>query len=84
MGFKVTKPVFQVSNKVMLKPACSATGTAKKIKIVLVVSSDMILSNEQITKAPSRLCGSAGWSVPLLFTNPRIQVFSCQGPYDIR
>ena len=31
----------------------------------------IILSNEGITKALSRLGGCAGWSVPLLFPNPK-------------
>ena len=30
----------------------------------------MILSNKLIIKALIRLCRCAGWSVPLLFTNP--------------
>ena len=41
----------------------------------------MILSNKQITKVLIRLCICAGWSAPLLFANPRRQVFSRQGPY---
>ena len=42
----------------------------------------MILCNKRITKALSRLRGRAGWSAPLLFANPRRQVFSCRGPYE--
>ena len=32
MGLAARKPVFWVSAKVRFKPACSATGTSKKIK----------------------------------------------------
>ena len=46
-------------------------------------SLDMVLSKKQITKALISLCGWAGWSVPLLFANPRRQVFSRQGPIEI-
>ena len=41
----------------------------------------MILCNKIITKALIRLHRCAGWSAPLLFANPRRQVFSRQGPY---
>ena len=41
----------------------------------------MILSKKRITKALIRLHGCTGWSAPLLFANPRRQVFSRQGPY---
>ena len=37
----------------------------------------------QITKALIRLRGCADWSAPLLFANPRRQVFSRRGPYDV-
>ena len=40
----------------------------------------MILSNKRKTKALIRLCGCAGWFVPVLFANPRRQVFSRRGP----
>ena len=42
----------------------------------------MILFNKQITKALIRLRGCEGWSdsAPLLFVNPRRQVFSCRCP----
>ena len=43
----------------------------------------MTLSNNQITKALIRLRGCAGWSAPLLFANPRIQVISRHSPYNI-
>ena len=41
----------------------------------------MILSKKRITKALIRLHGCAGWSAPVLFANPRRQVFSHRGPY---
>ena len=75
IGGDARKPVYGASNKVRFKQACSATETCSKIDILLVVSLDMILSNMQITKALTRLCGCAGWSAPLLFA--RRQVFSC-------
>ena len=40
----------------------------------------MILSKKRITKALIRLRGCAGWSAPVLFANPRRQVFSRRGP----
>ena len=64
MGRNVRKPVFGVSDKVRLKPACSATETSLKIGILLVASLDMILYKRGITKT------CAGWSTPLLFANP--------------
>ena len=41
----------------------------------------MILSNKRLTKALIRLRGCAGWFAPVLFANPRRQVFSRRGPY---
>ena len=70
------KLVLEVSDKVRLKPACSATETSQKIKIALVASLEMILSNKGITKALIRLSKCAGWSATLLFTTPKRQVFS--------
>ena len=81
MGVIATKPVFGVSNKARLKPVSSATETSWKIEILLVPSIDMIMSNEQITKALIRLCGCTGWSAPLLFAIHQRHVFLCQGPY---
>ena len=40
----------------------------------------MVLSKTRITKALIRLRGCAGWSAPVLFANPRRQVFSRRGP----
>ena len=34
-----------------------------------------------MTKALISMRGCAGWSAPLLFANPRRQVFSRRGPY---
>ena len=53
----------------------SATETSYKIEISLVASRDMILSNKPIL----RCC--ADWSAPLLFANPRRQVFSSQSSF---
>ena len=39
----------------------------------------MSLSSKRITNALIRLRGCAGWSAPLLFANPRRQVFSRRG-----
>ena len=41
----------------------------------------MIPSEKQITKVLIRLRQCAGWSAPVLFPNPRRQVFSRRGPY---
>ena len=84
MGLDATKPVFAVSDKTRLKPFSSATVTSQKIEILLVASLDMILSNKQITKALIRLHGCAGWSAPVLFANPRRQVFSHRGSYVVK
>ena len=40
----------------------------------------MVLSKKRITKAMIRLHGCTGWSAPVLFANPRRQVFSRLGP----
>ena len=40
----------------------------------------MILTKKRITKALIRLRGCPGWSAPVLFANPRRQVFSRRGP----
>ena len=40
----------------------------------------MVLSKKRIAKALISLRGCAGWSAPLLFANPRRQVFSRRGP----
>ena len=41
----------------------------------------MILFKKRIIKELIRLRGCAGWSAPLLFANPRRQVFSRRGPF---
>ena len=64
MGLVATKPVFGVSDKARLKPACSATETSSKFETSLAVSLDMILSKKRIAKALIRLRGCAGWSAP--------------------
>ena len=40
----------------------------------------MVLSKTRKTKALIRLPRCAGWSAPVLFANPRRQVFSHRGP----
>ena len=42
----------------------------------------MLLFKKGITKGLIKLRGCAGWSVPVLFANPRRQFFSRRGPYD--
>ena len=49
-------------------------------KILPVAKLDMVLSKKQIKKTLIRQRGCAGWSAPVLFGNPRRQVFSCRGP----
>ena len=80
MGLVARKPVFGVSDKVRFKPVCLATETSKKIEISPVASLHMKFSKKRITKALIRLRGCAGWSAPVLFANPRRQVFSRRGP----
>ena len=70
-GLVARKPVFGVSDEVILKPVCSATETSKKIEISLVGSLDIILSKKRIAKALIKLRGYAGWSAHLMFANPR-------------
>ena len=41
----------------------------------------MTLLDKGITKALISLRGCAGWSAPVLFVNPRGQVFSRRGPF---
>ena len=79
-GPRREKPVFGISDKVRLKPVSSATETNQNIETSLQASLDMILSRKQITKALISLGGCTGWSAPLLFANPRRQVFSRHGP----
>ena len=76
MGY-ARKPAFGVSVKARFNPA----RTSKKIENLLVASLDMLLSKKRITKALIRLRRCAGWSAPVLFANPRRQVFSRRGPY---
>ena len=84
MSLVATKPVFRVSDKARLKPACSATETSKKIAILLIANLDMIVFRKRITKALISLRGCAGWSAPLLSANSRRLVFSRRGPYMIQ
>ena len=75
-GTTQEKTVIRVSHKMRLKPACSATESSQNIEFSLLANFDVILSNKGITKALSSLRACAGWSAPLLFTNPQRQVFS--------
>ena len=78
------KACLRVSDKASFKPVSSATETSLKIEISPVASlhTGMIHSEKRITKALIRLRGCAGWSAPLLFANPRRQVFARQGPNE--
>ena len=80
LGLVARKPVFGVSDKASFKPVSSAIETSKKIDISLEASLDTKLGNKRKTKALIRLRVCAGWSAPLLFANPRRQVFSRRGP----
>ena len=62
--------VFGVSVKVSFKPVSSATETIWKIEISPVESLHIKLSKKRITKALIRLRRCAGWSAPVLFSNP--------------
>ena len=68
-------------DKECFKPVSSAKETSLKIEISPAASLHMILSKKQKKKALIRLRGWAGWSAPVLFTNPRRQGFSRRGPY---
>ena len=50
-----------------------------KFEISHAASLHIILSKKQRTKALIRLPRCGGWSAPVLFTNPRRQVFSRRG-----
>ena len=76
MGLVARKPVFRVSDKTIFKPVSSAAEISQKVEISPVPSLHMILTKTRITKALISLRGCAGWSAPVLFTNPRRQVFS--------
>ena len=64
MSLVTRKPVFGFAIRLRLKPACSATGTSKNLKVVSVAS---IFSRQWTTKALIRLRIRAGWSASLLF-----------------
>ena len=70
VGLDGTKPVLSVSNK-MRKSISSATETSKKIEISPEASFDIVLSKKRITKVLISLCVCAGWSMPLLYANPK-------------
>ena len=83
IGLNARKPVIGVTDKVTLKPVCSATQTSDKIEISLAASLDMILLDKRITKGLISLRGYAGWNAPVLFVNHQRQVFSRRGPIII-
>ena len=56
---------------------------ARKMKFRFVARLYMILSKERKIKALISLRGCPGWPVPMLFANPRRQVFSRRGPINI-
>ena len=72
MGLDATKHVFWVSDKARFILISSATETSLKIENPLLVASlDNILPKKQITLALISLHGYTGWSVSLLFANPK-------------
>ena len=80
MGLVVRKTVFGGGgggggfDKECFKPVSSAKETSLKIEISPAASLHMILSKKQNKKALIRLRGCAGWSAPVLFTNPEDRV----------
>ena len=80
MGRVTRKPVFGVSVKASFKPVSSAKETILKIEISPVASLHMKLSKKRLTKTLISLRECANWSAPVLFANPRRQVFSRPGP----
>ena len=80
-GPRREKTCLWVSDKASFKLVSSATETIKKIEISPAANLHTILYKKR-TRALIRLCGCAGWPVPLLFTNHRRQVFSRRGPYN--
>ena len=81
MGRVARKPVVGVSDKMRLKPVSTATETSLKIKISLVASLDMVLSQKRLTKALIRLRDAQAGLHLFFFANLRRQVFSRRGPY---
>ena len=89
MGLVVRKTVFGGGggggcfDKECFKPVSSAKETSLKIEISPAASLHMILSKKQTKGADqtAQMRRCAGWSAPMLFTNPRRQGFSRRGPY---
>ena len=69
VGHVMRKPVFGVSDKVRLKPACAATEARSKLEISDIETRGIILSRQRTTKVLIRLRERAGWSAPLLFAH---------------
>ena len=81
MGLGATKSVFEVSDRASFKPVSTATETSYKIEISPVASLDMIDTFQKANnKGADQIARMQGWSAPVLFKNPRRQVFSRQGP----
>ena len=59
-----------------LRRACTATEASLSLEISTIESRDIILSKQRTTKALIRLCGCAGWSVPLLSAYEIRHIFS--------
>ena len=75
MGLLAKKPAFEVSEKASFKPASSAAQTGCKNENSPVACLHLIFYTKLITMAVIRLPVCAGWSAPVLFPNPRRQVF---------
>ena len=69
----------KVCDRVIFKPACSATETSKNLEVSDLETRDIILSTERTTKVLTRLRGCAGWSAPLLFAYGIRHIFAWPG-----
>ena len=67
MSLVTRKLVFEVSDLVRHKPACTATEASKRLESSDKTTRGIILSRQRTTKVLIRLRGCAGWSAPLLF-----------------
>ena len=83
LGLVSRKHVFGVSDEASFKPVSSATEISHIVEISPFANLHMIRFKKRITKALIRLRGCAGWSAPLLFANPRRQIFSRRGPFTV-
>ena len=69
------KHAFGVSDRVRLKPVCSATETGKNLKIVHSAKLAYMLSIEQITKVLIKMHKCSGLSVALTFACDKVRFF---------